>query len=134
MSSAADQFNAVAAAPVPFAFAVIAAGVAIWAVTRWAYRVVIDKKKATLEAVQAEAKAKEAKLELTIQSLRNEVAKLAEKANRDATLQPEVAGLVKLTEKAITEARELRTANNAVSQAISGRWHPAYGAHVTGPV
>jgi hypothetical protein len=134
VSSLGEQAKAVAAAPVPFIVALLLVGAVIWWLMRFRYQGVIDNKKATLEAIQARAKAKEATLELTIQSLRGEIAMLAERAKQETNLQPAVAGLERLAEKATIEVGELRQANNAVTHAITTRWHPAYAKHVSGPV
>jgi len=90
----------------------------------WAHRAVINKQRATLESARQEAQAKEAKLELTIHSLRYQLSKLAEAAKQDTTLQPGVTEAEKLKEKAVIEVGELRHANNAFSNIIRS-WHPA---------
>jgi len=55
----------------------------------WAHRAVINKQRATLESARQEAQAKEAKLELTIHSLRYQLSKLAEAAGKTRPCSPE---------------------------------------------
>lgn len=122
MVSIQDQFTAVLNAPIPFGLALIAFWFAIWRAMVWRYGGIIDLWKtmhqlATTEAVAA--KAKQIELEATVKSLTADASKLQKEAEGNAKLKPLILDLSTSASTASAQLAELRTANNAVSAALS---------------